>query len=190
MWHPQKGIRGDRGDGRRAAAFIDCACLTMLIRHCEDIKSQGGSFALAGPESAVHRLLAVTGLLTWFDVDDTVEEAGSRAGTQSSPVLPAIAPAGRPRRSVLLRPTHGQVPVAILPTGSVSPAGTLEVLVTADGSTRVSARGTSRPTVRTGRLRRALRLWMCFGQASVPEQAHVQAGDGACRRGPSLDEIA
>jgi anti-anti-sigma factor len=75
-------------------AFIDCACLTVLVRHCKDTRSQGGSFALAGPHGTVHRLLAVTGLLTWFDVHDTVEEAVSRTGTQRSPVLPAI-PAGR-----------------------------------------------------------------------------------------------
>jgi hypothetical protein len=54
----------------------------------------GGSFALAGPHGELHRILALTGLLTWFDVDDTVEEAVSRTGTPRSPVLPAI-PAGR-----------------------------------------------------------------------------------------------
>jgi anti-anti-sigma factor len=63
-------------------AYIDCACLTVLVRLCQDIRSQGGSFALAGPHGAVHRILTVTGLLTWFDVHDTVEEAVSRAGTQ------------------------------------------------------------------------------------------------------------
>jgi anti-anti-sigma factor len=74
-------------------AFVDCACLTVLVRYCTDTRSQGGSFALAGPYGAVHRILAVTGLLTWFDVYDTVEEAVSHTGTQRSPVLPAI-PAG------------------------------------------------------------------------------------------------
>jgi anti-anti-sigma factor len=73
-------------------AFIDCACLTVLVRHCKDTTSQGGSFALAGPHGTVHRILAVTGLLTWFDVHDTVEEAISRTGTQRSPALPAIPP--------------------------------------------------------------------------------------------------
>jgi anti-anti-sigma factor len=73
-------------------AFIDCACLTVLVRHCKDIRSQGGSFALAGPRGTVHRILALTGLLTWFDVHDTVEEAASRTSTQRSPVLPAIPP--------------------------------------------------------------------------------------------------
>jgi anti-anti-sigma factor len=24
-------------------AFVDCACLTVLVRHCQDIRSQGGS---------------------------------------------------------------------------------------------------------------------------------------------------
>ena len=65
-------------------AYIDCACLTVLVWLCQDIRSQGGSFALAGPSGAVHRILAVTGLLTWFDVHDTVDEAVSRTGTQRS----------------------------------------------------------------------------------------------------------
>jgi anti-anti-sigma factor len=59
-------------------AYIDCACLTVLVRHCKDIRSRGGSFALAAPHGAVHRILALTGLLTWFEVHDTVEEAVSR----------------------------------------------------------------------------------------------------------------
>jgi anti-anti-sigma factor len=71
-------------------AFLDCACLTVLVRHCQDTRSQHGSFALAGPHGTVHRILAVTGLLTWFDVHDTVEEAVSRTGTQRS-----AAPFGR-----------------------------------------------------------------------------------------------
>jgi anti-sigma B factor antagonist len=65
-------------------AYIDCACLTVLVRLCRDIRSQGGSFALAGPVGAVYRMLALTGLLTWFDVHDTVDEAVSRAGAQRS----------------------------------------------------------------------------------------------------------
>jgi anti-sigma B factor antagonist len=49
-------------------AFIDCACLGVLIGHCEEIRARGGSFALAGPHGSVLRILSVTGLLTWFDV--------------------------------------------------------------------------------------------------------------------------
>lgn len=75
-------------------AFVDCACLTVLARHCQDIRSQGGSFTLAGPHGLVRQILAVTGLLTWFDVHDTVEEAISHSGTQRSPVVPSIPPAG------------------------------------------------------------------------------------------------
>jgi anti-sigma B factor antagonist len=56
-------------------AFIDCSCLNVLVRHCKMIRGQGGSFALAGPQPAVLRILAVTGLLTWFEVHETVEEA-------------------------------------------------------------------------------------------------------------------
>jgi anti-anti-sigma factor len=63
-------------------AFLDCACLTVLTRHCQDIRSQGGSFTLAGPHGLVHQMLAITGLLTWFDVHDTVEEAISHSGTR------------------------------------------------------------------------------------------------------------
>jgi anti-sigma B factor antagonist len=33
-------------------AFIDCACLGVLVRHCKEIRAQGGSFALAGPQGA------------------------------------------------------------------------------------------------------------------------------------------
>ena len=58
-------------------AFLDCACLTVLTRHCQDIRSQGGSFTLAGPHGPVHQILAINGLLTWFDVHDTVQEAVS-----------------------------------------------------------------------------------------------------------------
>jgi hypothetical protein len=64
----------------------------VLVRHCKDTRSQGGSFALAGPHDAVHRILALTGLLTWFDVHDTVEEAISRTAIQRSPDLLAIPP--------------------------------------------------------------------------------------------------
>ena len=71
-------------------AFIDCACLAVLVRHCQDTRSRRGSFALAGPHGAVHRILDLTGLLTWFEVHDTVEEALRRMGTQPSPVEPAI----------------------------------------------------------------------------------------------------
>jgi anti-anti-sigma factor len=73
-------------------AFLDCACLTVLVRHCQDMRSQGGSFTLAGPHGLVHQALAVTGLLTWFDVHDTVREAVSRSGTLRSPVVPSIPP--------------------------------------------------------------------------------------------------
>ena len=65
-------------------AYIDCACLTVLIRLCQDIRSQGGSFALAGAAGVVHRILAVTGLLTWFDVHDTLAGAVLFTGIQRS----------------------------------------------------------------------------------------------------------
>jgi anti-anti-sigma factor len=70
-------------------AFIDCACLGVLVRYCKQIRHQGGSFALAGPQPAVRTVLAATGLLTWFEVHDTVKEAVADAGTQRSPEFPA-----------------------------------------------------------------------------------------------------
>jgi anti-sigma B factor antagonist len=87
-------------------AFIDCACLSVLVRHCKEIRGQGGSFALAGPQPAVLRILAVTGLLAWFEVHETVEEAAAGAGTQRSPVVPA-APV-RPRIKAVIGAALGE----------------------------------------------------------------------------------
>lgn len=67
-------------------AFIDCACLCVLVRHCEEIRARGGSFALAGPHGSVLRLLSVTGLLTWFDVP------GGRATTVPCPSQVPLRP--------------------------------------------------------------------------------------------------
>jgi len=73
-------------------AFIDSVCLGLLVRNCTQIRRQGGTFALAGPQVAVHRILSVTGLLSWFEVHDTVEEAiAGAAGRQ--PAGPEAAPA-------------------------------------------------------------------------------------------------
>jgi anti-sigma B factor antagonist len=88
-------------------AFIDCTCLSVLVRHCKEIRGQGGSFALAGPQPAVLRILAVTGLLTWFEVHDTVEEAATGAGTQHSPVVPAAPVRPRVKAAIGLRSVRG-----------------------------------------------------------------------------------
>ena len=56
-------------------AFLGCACLGVLVGHGKRVRGRGGSFALAGPQPAVLRVLSVTGLLTWFDVYDTVGAA-------------------------------------------------------------------------------------------------------------------
>jgi anti-anti-sigma factor len=84
-WHARAGSVA----GLAELAFIDCACLGVLIRHGKQIRRQGGIFALAGPQPAVRTVLAATGLLTWFEVHDTVKEAVADAGTQRSPVFPA-----------------------------------------------------------------------------------------------------
>jgi anti-sigma B factor antagonist len=65
-------------------AFIDSICLGVLVRHCREIRGRGGSFALAGPQAAVRRVLSATGLLSWFEVHDTVEEAVAGAGARRS----------------------------------------------------------------------------------------------------------
>jgi anti-anti-sigma factor len=64
--------------------YLDCACLAVLARLCQDIRSRGGSFALAGPVGEVHRILELTGLLTWFDVHETLAEAVLFTGLQRS----------------------------------------------------------------------------------------------------------
>jgi anti-sigma B factor antagonist len=76
-------------------ALIHCACLRVLVRHCKEIRGRGGSFGLAGPQCAVLRILAVTGLLSWFEVHDTVEDAVTGTGTQRSATFLAtpLAPA-------------------------------------------------------------------------------------------------
>ena len=67
--------------------FIDCACLDVLVRYSREIRARGGSLALAGPQGAVRRVLSVTGLITWFEVHDTVGQA--IAGGRRSLVLAA-----------------------------------------------------------------------------------------------------
>ena len=61
-------------------AFLGCACLSVLVGHCKRLRDRGASFALAGPQPAVLRVLSATRLLTWFDVYDTVDEAITGAG--------------------------------------------------------------------------------------------------------------
>jgi len=74
-------------------AFLDCACLGVLVRHCKEVRSRGGSFALAGPQPAVRLVLSATGLLTWFEVHDTFGEAVADASARRSG--PACAPSAR-----------------------------------------------------------------------------------------------
>jgi anti-sigma B factor antagonist len=84
--------------------FLDCACLAVLVRLCQDIRSRGGSFALAGPVGEVHRILAVTGLLTWFDVHDTLAGAVLFTGIQRS--ADRGIPPGRDAAAATVRPVR------------------------------------------------------------------------------------
>jgi anti-sigma B factor antagonist len=70
-------------------AFIDCACLGVLIRHAGDIRARGGTLALAGPQGAVLRILSATGLLGWFEVYDTIGQATTGGAGYQSLTFPA-----------------------------------------------------------------------------------------------------
>src|ERR1700735_770591 len=70
--------------------FIDCACLDVLVWHACEMRIQGGKVELAGPQGAVRRILSVTGLLTAFEVHDTVgQAAGGDHGCRSGSPPPA-----------------------------------------------------------------------------------------------------
>lgn len=99
----QACLRGIRWQARARSvadltglAFIDCACLGVLVSYCKEIRGRGGSFALAGPRPAVRKILSVTGLLSWFEVHDTVEEASADAGAQRSAIIQATPAIPRP----------------------------------------------------------------------------------------------
>jgi anti-sigma B factor antagonist len=84
-------------------AFIDCACLSVLVRYSREIQARGGSFALAGPQGEVRRVLSVTSPTTLFEVHDTVGQAvaGGRR--------PLVFAAARGRSRILAR-RRGFVP--------------------------------------------------------------------------------
>ncbi|HEV8276906.1 MAG TPA: anti-sigma factor antagonist [Streptosporangiaceae bacterium] len=99
----QAYLRGIRWQARARSvadltglAFIDCACLGVLVSHCKEVQGRGGGFALAGPRPGVRRILSVTGLLSWFEVHDTVEEASTDAGAQRSAIIQATPAVPRP----------------------------------------------------------------------------------------------
>lgn len=102
-----RGI-GSQGRARCVAdltslAFIDSACLGVLVRHCQQVRARGGSFALAGPHGAVRTVLAATGLVNWFEVRDTLSEALARENSGQ----PAEAPLGAgPGDPVTAAPTR------------------------------------------------------------------------------------
>ncbi len=80
-------------------AFLGCTCLGVLVGHCKRVRGRGGSFALAGPQPGVLRVLSATGLLTWFDVYDTVEGAITGTGLRRhkwSRAVPRKPSAGSP----------------------------------------------------------------------------------------------
>jgi anti-sigma B factor antagonist len=78
-------------------AFIDSTGLAVLVGYRKRTQGQGGSFALAAPQTAVRRLLSTTGLLSWFEVHDTVAQAlagaGEPAGSRSGGTLSGTGPA-------------------------------------------------------------------------------------------------
>jgi anti-sigma B factor antagonist len=58
---------------------ISNACLGVLVRHGKETRGQDGSFALAAPHGAIRDALSVNGLLSRFEVHDTVEQAIAKA---------------------------------------------------------------------------------------------------------------
>jgi anti-anti-sigma factor len=99
----QACLQGTRERARSVAdltglAFIDCACLGVLVRHSAEIRASGGSFALAGPQGTVRRVLSVTRLISWFEVHDTVAQAIADRRQELAPAFraPALS-ATRPR---------------------------------------------------------------------------------------------
>jgi anti-anti-sigma factor len=81
-WHGRAGSVA----GLAELGFIDCACLGVLVRHGKQTRRQGGTFALASPQPAARRVLAATGLLTWFEVHDSRTTARSGTISRTSPV--------------------------------------------------------------------------------------------------------
>jgi stage II sporulation protein AA (anti-sigma F factor antagonist) len=73
-------------------SFIDSICLGVLVGHCTRMRGRRGTFALAGPQPAVRDVLSGSGLLSWFEVYDTVEEAVAGTGERRPAGLKA-APA-------------------------------------------------------------------------------------------------
>jgi hypothetical protein len=111
---------------RRPEALCQ-ACLLIFMRRSSAVvpvasvrSVRGGGACLSG--LALESIFAVNGLLSWFDVHDTVEEAVSRTGTQRSPVLPAIPPGATARPAPARSRTQT---VVILPTGEGPPRGGL-----------------------------------------------------------------
>jgi anti-sigma B factor antagonist len=83
-WHGQRRSIVDL----TGLAFIDCACLSVLVGHAQAMQARGGMLALAGPRGTVLRLLSVTGLLTWFEVYDTVDQVGGGRRSLTSTATP------------------------------------------------------------------------------------------------------
>jgi len=75
-------------------SFIDSVCLGVLVGHCTRMRERRGTFALGGPQPAVRNVLSASGLLSWFEVHDTVEEAVAGTGERRPSGLKA-APAWR-----------------------------------------------------------------------------------------------
>jgi anti-sigma B factor antagonist len=73
-------------------SFMDSVCLGVLVGHCTRMRERRGTFALAGPQPAVRNVLSASGLLSWFEVHDTVEDAVAGTGERRPAGLKA-APA-------------------------------------------------------------------------------------------------
>ena len=77
-----------------ALAFIDSGGVAALVRGRKHARHAGGDLLLAAPQQVVLQVLAVTGLVDYFSVHASVEEAAANAGRSRQVVVPL-----RPRRT-------------------------------------------------------------------------------------------
>jgi anti-anti-sigma factor len=50
--------------------FLDSTCIGVLVSACKRVRSKGGTFSASCVEGIVHRVLHVSGLLDFFDIEE------------------------------------------------------------------------------------------------------------------------
>jgi anti-sigma B factor antagonist len=75
-----------------ALAFIDSSGVAALVRGRTHARHAGSDLLLAAPQQLVLRVLAVTGLVDYFSVHASVEEAAANARRSGRVVVPLRRP--------------------------------------------------------------------------------------------------